>query len=48
VRDGDDIVFTSVVVDASKGKDQLVASVTSGIKGLLGTSLIDINDATVI
>jgi len=35
VRDGDDIIFTSVVVDASKGKDQLVASVTSGIKGLL-------------
>ena len=35
-RDGDDKRTTKVVVDATKGKDEMTASVVSGINDLLG------------
>lgn len=34
-RDGEDTVWTSVEVDATKGKDQVTAKVKSGLSGLL-------------
>lgn len=35
VRDGEDKRFTTVVVDASEGKDKVSAKVSSGIRDLL-------------
>jgi urate oxidase len=36
VRDGEEKRVTSVEVDGTRGKDKLVATVTSGIQDLLG------------